>query len=64
MKRPNLTAEDFKSISDIGREWAKDTDLSLTDTILRGMNVYSDPSAGPEERKQNFLAGYYYRWCR
>ena len=55
MKRPNLNAEDFKSISDIGREWAKDTDLSLTDTILRGMNVYSDPSAGPEERKQNFF---------
>jgi len=57
MKRPNLNAEDFKSISDIGREWAKDTDLSLTDTILRGMNVYSDPDAGPEERKQNFLQG-------
>ena len=57
LKRPNLNAEDFKSISDIGQEWAKDTNLSLTDTILRGMNVYHDPEAGPEERKQNIFQG-------
>jgi hypothetical protein len=57
LERPNLSIDDYQSISKMGREWVKDTDLDLTDVILRGMNVYHDPNATRPERDENFLQG-------
>ena len=37
LERPNLSIDDYQSISRMGREWVKDTDLDLTEVILRGM---------------------------
>lgn len=57
LERPNLSIDDYQSISQMGREWVKDTDLDLTDSILRAMNVYHDPNANQGERNENFLQG-------
>ena len=57
LERPNLSIDDYQSISKMGREWVKDTDLDLTDVILRAMNVYHDPNATRPERDENFLQG-------
>jgi hypothetical protein len=51
LERPNLSIDDYQSISNMGREWVKDTDLDLTDVILRAMN------ATRPERDENFLQG-------
>ena len=57
LERPNLSIDDYQSISNMGREWVKDTDLDLSEVILQAMNVYHDPDAKRPERDQNFLQG-------
>jgi len=57
LERPNLSIDDYQSISKLGREWVQDTDLDLTKVILRGMNVYHDPNANRTERDENILQG-------